>query len=245
MNELHLFLSPHAAKHSSLGNPEYQTLHSIWPLHRFSSVALYDIQLLDWVDEFSGKTNEGGYKLTTHSTPSTFNCITITAEKRYFLCEYHMFPLCDLWRRSGETLLPLCDLWRRSGETLLPTKEDTNSQLYLCLSTQPKRWSSTVILHRWSSTRWSFMFGLIWKCSLPFPPFNRWDLKALSVMGDQYASIDLKTHSTLSQSKQVRPQGTDTYGDQCVCYLPNVDILTVWLGDWHWHRPHLTEFVWV
>ena len=29
MNELHLFLSPHAAKHSSLGNPEYQTLHSI------------------------------------------------------------------------------------------------------------------------------------------------------------------------------------------------------------------------
>ena len=28
MNELHLFLSPHAAKHSSLGNPEYQTLHS-------------------------------------------------------------------------------------------------------------------------------------------------------------------------------------------------------------------------
>ena len=28
MNELHLFLSPHAAKHSSLGNPEYLTLHS-------------------------------------------------------------------------------------------------------------------------------------------------------------------------------------------------------------------------
>ena len=169
-------------------------------------------------------------------------------------------------RRSSSSILYRLSLCRVL-ERLSVLQENEVLPPYLCLSTQPSelsssicvsrhnpiRWSSTVILYgdpiRWSKIgdplRWSFMFGLIWKCSLLFPPFNRWGLKALSVMGDQYVWIDLKTHSTLSQRKQVRPQGTVTYGDQCVCSIPNVDILTVWLGGWHWHRPHLTEFVWV
>ena len=94
--------------------PEYQYLFQSDKTICFSSVALCDVPVAWVVDEFSfpepderassmpdnmlhvpagtnevlrAKTNEGGYELTTHNTPSALNCIPITVGIAWSRCQ--------------------------------------------------------------------------------------------------------------------------------------------------------------